>query len=100
MIRGTTPTHVFNIPIETSTLKEIRITYAQGNEEVFTKTTADCVLEGKTIKVSLTQEETLKFSHDKMVSIQLRVLTTSGKAMATKIEMLDVYDVLNEEVLA
>lgn len=99
MIRGTTPTHIFNLPVETSFLKEVKITYAQGNDEVFTKTKEDCLCEEKAIKVSLTQEETLKFDHTKPVYIQVRVLTVSGDAMASQIEMVDVGKVLNEEVL-
>ena len=38
MIRGTTPTHVFNkLPILSSEIKEIWITYLQGGKEILTK---------------------------------------------------------------
>lgn len=29
MIRGTTPTHIFQLPMDTGDLKQIRITYSQ-----------------------------------------------------------------------
>lgn len=99
MIRGTTPTHIFNLPIETNLLKEIRITYVQGDTEIFTKTEADCVLETAAIKVTLTQQETLEFDHTKLVSIQVKVLTATGDVLISQIENIEVGRVLNEEVL-
>ena len=99
MIRGTTPTHIFEIPIDSSLLKQVQITYAQGNTNLLVKTIEDCVLDGNSISVTLSQEETLKFSHKKDVEVQIRVLTKDGTAMATTVRSVDVGRVLNEEVL-
>lgn len=99
MIRGTTPTHIFQIPFDTGLLKEIRVSYAQGNKVIAEKKTEDCILDGDTISVTLTQEDTLKFKHMKIVEIQLKVLTEDGCVMATPIIRKDVSEVLNEEVL-
>ena len=41
MIRGTTPTHIFNIPFDTSLVDEVKITYAQEDEIILIKGTAD-----------------------------------------------------------
>lgn len=99
MIRGTTPTHIFEIPFDSSYLKRILITYFQDKHIVLEKTEQDCVLEAKSISTTLTQEDTLKFSHKKPVEIQIRVLTNDDTALATAIQEVDVGRVLNEEVL-
>ena len=99
MIRGTTPTHIFEIPFDSSLLKKILITYFQNNQIVVEKTEDDCTLEGNSITVKLTQEDTLKFSHRRPVEIQIRVLTVDDTALATVIREVEVGRVLNEEVL-
>lgn len=75
MICGTTPTHIFKIPFDTSQLKEIRISYAQDDEVIVEKTTSDCAFEGNKITVTLSQEDTLQFDHRKAVELQMKVLT-------------------------
>lgn len=100
MFRATTPQHIFTLPFDTGQLQKIRITYQQNGETVLQKTEADCTLSGNEIKVVLTQEETLLFSADNRVSIQLRVLTTNGQVMASEIEKKSVKACLDEEVLS
>lgn len=99
MIRGTTPTHRFAIPFDTSMLAEVLITYGQRGEEILTKDIDDCTLSGNEISITLTQEETLKFEADAPLQIQLRALTQSGDAVASRIAVIDVGDVLNDEVM-
>ena len=99
MTRGTTPTHTFTLQIDTALIKRLSITYEQGQTQV-KKTEADCEMSGKTVTLRLTQEDTLKFTHDCPVRIQLRVLTTSGDALASGIKTMRVEDVLDDEVMA
>ena len=99
MIRGTTPSHIFQLPFNTDTLKEIRISYAQDDIVIVEKTTEDCTLEADTITVKLTQEETLKFIHGKTAKIQLKVKLLDGNTLATYPLRVDVGEILNEEVL-
>lgn len=99
MIRGTTPTHTFNIPFDSGYLKKILITYAQKKIPVIEKTEQDCVLDGNSIKVTLSQKDTLKFDDRRPVEIQIRVVTTNDTALATNVGTIDVGRVLNEEVL-
>ncbi len=99
MFRGTTPTHEFILPFEAALLNEIRVTYKQNDAVVLEKTEADCTKDGSSVKVELTQEETLLFDSGFNVDIQLRVSTTDGKALASQIEKVRVCEVLNEEVL-
>ena len=99
MIKGTTPTHVFNLPFETDLIEEVKITYSQSDIEVLSKTTTDCTFEGKTITLALTQEETLLFNHHKNVQIQVRVLTITNEVLASDIKIANVGKCLDNEVL-
>ena len=99
MFRATTPTHIFALPFDTSLLQEIRITYQQSGQTVLQKTEAECTLTGNEIKVTLTQQETLLFSPVERVSIQLRVLTTTGRVMASEIKKVFARAGLDEEVM-
>ena len=99
MIRGTTPTHTFQIPFNTNLVKEIRISYAQRDAVVVEKSTEDCKLDGMNITVKLTQEETLRFSENVMAALQLRVLLNDGNVLATPVMRLDVGELLQDEVI-
>lgn len=99
MIKGTTPTHTFNIPFDTSLVKVCRIIYAQNDEVLFIKTNEDCTLEGSVIKTRLTQEDTFMFDHNKPVQIQLRILTKNGESLSSVINKVGVSNCLGNEVL-
>lgn len=99
MIRGTTPTHIFELPFDTSELTEIRIIYAQNDTMVLKKTEEDCTLVGSIIKVRLTQEETMRFVHCDMVQIQLHVLTVTDDSLVSYVHKVPAYQLLNDEVL-
>jgi hypothetical protein len=99
MIRGTTPTHIFTLPFDTSILKDVRITYAQSNKPIFEKNIEDCTLNGNELSVKLTQEDTLYLDHRRLVEIQLKVITQDGTVMASHVKRKDIGEVLNEEVL-
>lgn len=97
--RGTTPTHTFNIPVDASLVEEVRIVYAQGDKEVFRKETFDCDIEGKQIKVTLTQDETLLLNHRIPVQIQCQFKTADGTAFASIPNVIAVQKCLCNEVL-
>ena len=99
MTRGTTPTHTFKIPFDTSNVREAMVIYAQNDTEVFRKETHECEFSGNKISVTLEQEETLKLSHRCNVQIQLRILTQDGKALASAVKVVGVQQCLNDEVL-
>lgn len=99
MFRGTTPTHIFNVSIDTSTIKEVKITYAQNNEVVLVKRTKDCTIEEGKIKTTLSQEETFSFDCTSRVTIQVRVLTEDGSALISETIMRVVSECLDDEVL-
>ena len=99
MIRGSTPTHVFRLPISTELIKALRITYVQKQKTVLEKTEQDVTMDGTTISLRLTQEETLAFNAECRVKIQLKVLTVNEDVLASRITEVFVEQVLNEEVL-
>ena len=105
MYRVTTPTHTFTLPIETSTCKEILVTYEQGNETLEFHYEDNTLPDGMTlvnkdVMIRLTQEQTKAFSAKKPIVVQIRVLTSDDEAFASQIFKVFVNDVLNDEVLA
>lgn len=100
MERGTTPTHIFNIPAEiSSAIKEVKITYSQNDEELVVKRTGDCTIESGKITTKLSQEETFLFDCTKFVYIQIRVLTLGGDCVKSKLMQESVGKCLDSEVL-
>ena len=98
MIRGTTPTHVFELPFDTDLISKAKVIYAQSDAILFTKDKAVCECAANVISVKLTQEETLKFDCRKAVQIQIRILTTDGNALASEIKLVGVEKCLESEV--
>lgn len=99
MIRGTTPTHIFTLPFETKLISNIRIIYTQGGERILVKEIGDCQLDGSTVTVRLTQEETFRFDCNKYVEIQVRALTHGGDALNSEIYKTSVERCLDTEVI-
>ena len=121
MIRATTPKHIFTFDTDPSAFSRILVTYSQDNCIVLEKTeddmTFDTVTDSTTGEVTeyiawtrLTQEDTLKFKPERAaqgkcggkhskVYVQVRVLTSSGEAMASDPYQVEVFDVFNDEVL-
>lgn len=99
MIRGTTPTHEFEVSINTATIKTVRIIYSQKDDVLFVKENDDCTMRDNIITTTLTQEETFMFDHKNPVQIQIRALTGGGQAIATDIMERSVCQCLEEEVL-
>lgn len=99
MIRATTVTHKFTLPLEFSTqVKKLRVIYSQLNKNILVKTEKDVTSDWKTIYVPLTQEETKCFAPIE-TKVQIRVLTVNDEALATKEYTFIVEDILDDEVL-
>lgn len=101
MRRGTTPTLECSLDVSLVDA-DYYVTIEQGTVSI-TKTASDCTLseDGKTISVTLSQEETLSLSSDDasgLASVQVRY-KADGKVYATNIAHLRVDGVLMEEVI-
>lgn len=99
MIRGTTPTHIFGLPFDSSMASAIRITYAQRDMLLFSKIKADCTCDGNNITCMLTQEETLKFECGEYAQVQVKVLTVGGEVLVSDIINVLVEKCLDDEVI-
>ena len=99
MIRATTPTFIFRLPIDCSKITKAEVTLSQSGENKLTKQTEDCLMNDKKLTVTLSQEETLLFSDKADVQTQLRVLTSDDKVFASQVFSVPVIDSLSEEVL-
>lgn len=98
MTKGTTPTLVFELDIDPAELQSLYLTLRQGEVEITRREdsiTADS--DAKTLTVTLTQEETLKFRagcSPARAEVQLRAITTTGAALASNIVALPVERIL------
>lgn len=101
MIRGTTPTIRLTLNnIDLASLKSIYITIRQMSYILTKKSGESGVgIEGNTISLYLTQEESLSFKAGYPAEIQVRGLTNSGNAFATAVSKVDVKEVLLEGVI-
>ena len=103
MIRGTTPTITFRLPVLPSQLdacyvsfyQEVYENYTYRNRRYVEKNLADCELddEEQTITITLSQSDTLAFDASKPVLYQLR-FRVGNTAYATSMAAFPIGDVL------
>ena len=97
---GCTVTNLFTLPCQGEELAALYITYQQGGRTVLEKTLADCALEGSTARVDLSQEDTLRFeARTGPVRIQLRLRTTQGAALKSRVLTALPDELLKEGVI-
>lgn len=100
MRRYTTPTHIYTIPFSSDLIEKVRLIYTQNDSVILIKEVADCHLQGNTVSVELTQEETALFDCKKhYIDIQMRVLTKDGKALVSRPLKVPAEKCLDEGVL-
>ena len=66
---------------------------------ILEKKDKQCVLDGNTVSLKLTQEDTFLFEYGKNVEIQMRILTMGGDALASNIRVISADKCLDNEVL-
>ena len=104
MIRGTTAQFKFKLPYEFDSLSAIKITFWQpGNDNQrlpITKVGTDCSAatdDPYSLCVSLTSEETMRFSDKYKARVQLRA-THNNAVFASRQQLITVYPI-HDEVL-
>jgi hypothetical protein len=89
--------------VDPSDFKTILITYVQDDTIVLEKHKNDLIIieVGDVYEASLrlTQEETKLFNSQSSVKVQVRALTYNGDALASEKMTVNVFSVLNDEVL-
>lgn len=99
MMQGSTPTHIFRLPLDTDLIQSLRITYAQNEKPILIKHKDDCVLNGNSVSVKLTQDDTLLFRAKLDAQIQIHILTTEGDSIPSFVKRVPVRLLLEREVL-
>lgn len=97
--RGTTPTQTFELPFNTSLIREVIISYVQRGKVLFDKRRADCTFEGNIISFRLTQEETFMFDDKHVLTIEMRFIFEDGTVDAANDIITSVDGIYNEEVM-
>ena len=103
MTRVTTPTHTFRLPEDVDSYGKVEITYVQSGvkiEKLYEGEEVDWAsVSGRVIAVTLTQEETKRFTAGKSVDVHIRVKTSSGKVLPSKHFIIDIEQTNSEVIL-
>ena len=97
MWRGTTPPQAFTLPdgMSGTDFEVVYITYSQDGETIIEKTASDMTFEGRTIRLTLSQADTLQFKPGP-VKIQLRARLPTGEAIASNVISTTAKEVLKD----
>ncbi len=96
MRRGTTPTITFNLPFSVDTVRNVEVYFSQNDDLIIEKKMDDCVLDGTTLAVTLSQAETLLLNDDTKMKMQARFVFTDGSVDATDIIKGKVKEILKD----
>jgi hypothetical protein len=103
MRRGITSTIIFTLPenVSVSDFADARITIGQRDKALVDHPLADMEVNStqNTLKLQLTQEETLRLDTEIPAEVQLKVKFIGGTVLATPIYRTSVRSILNEEVI-
>lgn len=105
MLIGTTPSYSWTLPVDSSNISTLKITYTQNNESVLVKRKDECDLTGKKLSVTLKQEETFLFQErlngkKKGIGVvQVRALTNDGQVIGTVPRSFGIVNCNDNEVL-
>jgi hypothetical protein len=97
-IRGTTPTHTFELPIALDFVRDLTITYKQNGEVLVKRRLEDCDIHENIVAVTLDQQESLSFLPNEIAEVQLKLLTEGGRVVASPTYRIAVEDALDTEV--
>ena len=109
MIRGTTDTFKFKFPCDCSEIQSVKIVlWQEGNSGPaenrplpIVKTLECCIINhnDREMHVTLSQEETLRFSDRRKGKVQIRSQTNSGLCIGSKTTLFSVYPLYDDSIL-
>lgn len=109
MVRGTTAQFKFDLPYEFADLNAVKITFWQpGNNGPSTDRSlpiikllghCQCGDDSNELMITLTEEETLRFSDKTKAYVQLRARTDEANVFASKQVPITVYPVYDDKTL-
>lgn len=98
--RGTTHEIEFVLDADLTEVADLWVTFSQYGLERFTKHAEDIeLIDENTIKVYLTEEDTLLLKSKEPLSIQIKLLWDDGSVEATEIIRGKVGEILNENIM-
>ena len=100
MYRGTTPTLTFKIPIQTGQITALSVAIKQDGVLRLDKGLEDVTMDGDTISLTLTEDETLalRASENMPLRVQLRV-GVGDTRMASQVFEMTVDEILRDGAL-
>lgn len=101
MIQYTTPTYIFDINVPSEVIADIEVTFSQASTEVMIQKEMvrdNLVIMDNKLNVTLSQEETGLFAVGSC-QVQMRILTSDGKVLATEIARVKVEPSLSSDIL-
>ena len=99
MTRGTTPTLTFALPIDANTVTACNIALAQCGKVIISRDLGGVEIDGQQIKMTLTEEETLRLHANVELQIQIRVGVGESR-MASQVFQVSVEKILQEGILS
>ena len=99
MIRGTTPTIKFTLPFQVDEIDTLSVAFAQNGVVILEKKKNDCVLDGNTITLTLSEADTLSLVWEQILEIQIRCYCGATK-LASNIIKTTVGRILKDGVLS
>ena len=102
MTRNSTITLRFILPFNTSVIQEVNIViidYKSPQMYRVTKHLSDCEVDEKTLRVTLSAEETNGFKDNSKVKIQLQCTMTDGTKQNSNVFYKTINELLDEEVI-
>ena len=99
MRRGSTPTFVFTLPIDSSYFSAITIVFVQDGREVMAVERPSLTLNGKDISFVMSEEQSLAFAPSRNAEIQIRLVTPDGTVLVSDIRTLPIRKKYPEDAL-
>lgn len=96
MIRGTTPTIRFDLPIDVELVDCMYLTLAQNGKTVIERCLTECSCDVRRVSCKLTQSETLALMAATETQMQVRLRTKGGDALASQITTVRVDRILKD----
>ncbi len=99
MRRGSTPTFIFSLPLDTSCLKEIEIFFLQKGQLILTVDRQALSMDGKEVSFMMSEQESMAFASSLPAEIQIRLVTTDGTVWISEIRSFSVRKKYPEDAL-
>ncbi len=99
MVKGTTPTLYFECDLVWDDIKELSLVFEQNGKIILKFSKSDCIYEDGSLVITLTQEQSLTFSEQGNIKMQIKLKLLDGTVLASEIVTSTVGQILDEEII-